>query len=72
MEASDAHVEQPLGDMVSAIEHAMQPVHDEEEFQGGGGEDEFGTCRMFPMPFGDSTGLVPPCPHDASISCRLS
>jgi hypothetical protein len=45
MEPSDAHVEQPLGDMVSAIEHAMQPVVDDEEFHHGGEDDEFGARR---------------------------
>ena len=38
---SDAHVEQALPDMVTAVEHAMQPVHDFEEYHGGD-DEEFG------------------------------
>ena len=48
MEAPDAHTEQPLRDMVSAIEHDMQPVNDDEEFHGTG-EDDYGGWRMLPL-----------------------
>ena len=46
---SDAHVEQPLPDMVTAVEHAMQPVHDFEEYHGGDDED-FGGLSHFQCP----------------------
>ena len=46
MQPSDAHVEQPLNDMVSA----MLPVVDDEEFHHGGEDDEFGACCRMPSP----------------------